>query len=343
MDAAHLEAFVTVVDLGSFTRAASRLRLSQPSVTTRVQALETEVGAKLLNRLYRSVSPTPAGLDLLPLARDILRLTRLARAVAQDDFDSPRGRITIASSECVAVSRLPPVIDHVLLNYPALEMALQRASTDDCLNGLRGGQFDCAFVVDTPQEAPGFERHVLNTERLSVLAAPHHHLAGAAVVTTEDLVTATWVRSDTSASGQSRLMASLGDVAPAPRTFVLESLDAVKRVVGKGLGVAVMPSISAHEELSRGILVELPWHPPFEFYAQMIWRRDVSRTNVMRRIMHDFLHLLSRDATPGEAGPSTCREALPSPDNIGGTGGARWPRHSTPATRKRSTANSRPS
>ena len=303
MDAAQLQAFVTVVDLGSFTRAAARLCVSQPSVTTRIQALETEVGAKLLNRLYRSVSPTPAGLELLPLARDILRLTRLARSVAADDPAALRGRIALGSVESLMTFRLPPVIEHVYLNYPALEVDVHRVRAEAYVAELREGRLDCALLVGVPAAVPGLEVQVLCPEPLSVLASPRHPLAAADRLTRDDLLAATWVRSDDPKGYHARFMDTLEPPeGPPPRTFALASLDAVKRVVRNGVGLAIVPRVAAHEELADRSLVELPWRPPFDTFTQIAWRRDGPRNGNLRKLIGDVIRILDvgRDAAGAE-------------------------------------------
>lgn len=303
MDTAHLEAFVMVADLGSFTRAAARLRLSQPCVTTRLQALEAEVGTRLLNRLYRSVSPTPAGLELLPLAHDILRLTRLARAVSSDDKALPRGRISLGAVESLMTCRVLPVVAHLSRSYPALEVEVSRVVSDECGAELRAGRLDCALVVvGVPEPASGLERHVMGVEPLCVLASPNHPLATEGEPTLDDLRTAVWVRSDKAEEYHALFMETLSTSEGAPpRTIVLGSLDAVKQGVKSEIGLTFMPRAAALDELAAGVLVELPWNPPFDIFTQLMWRRGGERPRSMRRLLDEVIRLL--DVNRGKIDP----------------------------------------
>ncbi|MDK1344691.1 LysR family transcriptional regulator [Streptomyces sp. 378] len=82
LDTRHLEAFLGAVDAGSVTRAASMLRVTQPTVTNRIKALERSLGLPLLERLPGGVRPTRAGRSILEQAREILRLSGHVRRIA---------------------------------------------------------------------------------------------------------------------------------------------------------------------------------------------------------------------------------------------------------------------
>jgi DNA-binding transcriptional LysR family regulator len=90
MDLRRLEVFAKVAELGSFSRAAEALSLTQPTISEHVRALEDELGVQLLDRLGRGATPTPAGQLVLGYARRILALAREARQ-ALDHF---QGRLS---------------------------------------------------------------------------------------------------------------------------------------------------------------------------------------------------------------------------------------------------------
>jgi len=98
MNVSQLTTFVTVVERGSFSEAARALGISQPAVTMQVQALETDVGATLLDRRYRRVDLTEAGKTLLPHARRILEQLVTAQSEIIALSGVVTGRLTIAAS-----------------------------------------------------------------------------------------------------------------------------------------------------------------------------------------------------------------------------------------------------
>ncbi|WP_083982234.1 LysR family transcriptional regulator [Actinomadura hibisca] len=297
MDVARLEAFVTVVEIESFTRAAARLNLSQPTVTARIKSLETQLGTPLLERLPKGIRPTSAGAELLPLARNIIRLTRQAKGVARAGRHQPSGRLSVGSTECLTASRLLPLIEYVYLRYPALEIDLYRTGADDSIAGVQQGDLDCALFIDVLRDVGDLQRRVLCPEPLSVLASPRHALLAENTVTPDELRRSTWVRCDNGAHYHQRLMESLG--GEWPRTFVLDSIDATKSTVANGVGLSIIPSAAVETELAEGTLAEVPWRPRTKTYTQMVWRRDSAETGAVAALIDDITRIVEEDARPG--------------------------------------------
>ena len=106
----QLEYLVTVVDEGSFGRAAQRLYVSQPTLSQQVRALEAEIGGPLLERLARGVRATAAGEALLPPARAALAATERARRSARMVLGLEAGELEIATVGTVAFGLLPPIL-----------------------------------------------------------------------------------------------------------------------------------------------------------------------------------------------------------------------------------------
>ncbi|MGW0336301.1 LysR family transcriptional regulator [Streptomyces sp. NPDC003011] len=276
METPQLEAFITVVDAGSFTRAAARLRLSQPTVTNRVKALEQALGVTLLERLPQGAAPTPAGGELVPYARQIVTLNAHAH-LALSSAGRLRGRVEVGTIESLTNHRLLPLIEYVYLRYPSVEISMRSPAEGDAISHVRGGRLDCAFFVDHVQDHPDVETRVLCPEPLVLVASPGHPLAGRPGVRHEDLLGATLVRSDSSAGYHLRFQHLLGALgAGQPRVFTLNSVDAAKRGVANGVGMALMPQIAVAEELAAGELCRIDWSPPFETFTQLARRRGVA-------------------------------------------------------------------
>jgi DNA-binding transcriptional LysR family regulator len=106
----QLQYLVTVVDEGSFGRAALALYVSQPTLSSQVRALEAEIGGPLLERLPRGVRPTPTGEAMLPAARAALAAAERARRSARMVLGLEAGELEIATVGTVALGLLPPVL-----------------------------------------------------------------------------------------------------------------------------------------------------------------------------------------------------------------------------------------
>ena len=281
MDTAQLAAFVAVVDVGSFTRAAARLDVSQPTVTTRIQALEQAVGARLLERLPRGVKLTPAGADLLPYARDIITLTEHARQ-AVISGGQPHGTLEVGTVESLTTYRLLPLVEYLYLRYPNLRISMRSSACGETIAKVREGRLDCAFFVDSTVARPDLETTVLCREPLVLVGAPDHLLVGRAAVADDELLNATLIRADNGADYHQRFerIIGLGVVDDGPRIFELDSITAAKRSVANGLGMALLPAVAVRDELANGTLCRIDWAPPFEVYTQVAWRRGVRSTAV---------------------------------------------------------------
>jgi len=273
VDAPQLDAFITVVEVGSFTRAAARLHLSQPTVTTRIKSLELALGTMLVERLPGGVRPTAAGADLLPYAREIVRLTGRARQ-AVGSGGQPHGRIEVGAIESLATYRLLPVVEYLYWRYPKMQLSMHTPAADNSVTDVRDGRLDCAFFIDSQREWEGLRAAVLCPEPLVLVGGPDHLLVGRSDVTREDLRTASLIRADSDA-GYHRLYeqaVGLHDAAERPRTFELGSVDAVKRSVSLGLGMALLPAVTVRRELAERRLFPIDWTVPFEAYSQVVWR-----------------------------------------------------------------------
>src|SRR3712207_3874353 len=114
----QLQYLVTVVDEGSFARAAPALYVSQPTLSQQIRALEREVGGALLERLGRGVRPTPAGEAFLPAARAALAAAERARHSARMVLELEAGELEIATVGTVALGLLPRVMRRWGARYP---------------------------------------------------------------------------------------------------------------------------------------------------------------------------------------------------------------------------------
>jgi DNA-binding transcriptional LysR family regulator len=274
MDARQLEAFIAVVEIGSFTRAAARLDLSQPTVTTRIKSLEQRLGTTLLERLPRGVKPTDAGLELIPYARQIVGLTARARqAVASGG--QPHGRVEVGSVESLTNHRLLPLVEYLYRRYPDVQISMHAPRNGDAVSMIRSGELDCAFLVDARQDHDDLETRVLCPEPLVLVAGQHHELLGRCGITADDLRGRTLVRSDGYADYQSRFERAIGlaGANQSPRLLELDSLAAAKLSVANGIGMALMPRVAVARELSDGRLRRIDWSPPFVTVTQLVWRR----------------------------------------------------------------------
>jgi DNA-binding transcriptional LysR family regulator len=234
----ELEAFVAVVEQGSFSRAAMGLGLSQPTVSQRVQTLEADCGLRLLDRAH-GVRLTASGREIYNKARAVLAGARDIEATAQELGALARGRLKIGFST-------PPIAMRVLARltaeHPAIEIAARHGNTAELLRMIARCEIDVGVM--TLLEAPeGMRAELIAPQRPMLCVAAGSPLAGRAEVSLAELADHPLIlREDGSLTRRMFEMAceTAGLVMRAP--LVMPSREAVKEAAAAGLGVGVVLS-----------------------------------------------------------------------------------------------------
>jgi len=149
----HLRAFVEVSDQGHFGRAAAELRITQPALTQRIQALEREVGSSLLRRSSREVRLTPIGEALLPYARSLIKLEERALRELKDTVAGASGMIRIAYMAQGDAVTQGKVIAEFRRQFPRVVVESTTGHSNVNVGRLVAGEVDAAFVA-MPIQAP---------------------------------------------------------------------------------------------------------------------------------------------------------------------------------------------
>lgn len=170
MDAADLKFYEAVVRLGSMSRASRELNTVQSNVTSRIQALEQELGVTLLLRTNRGVTPTSAGKRLLPYTAMVARVLTDARKAVLDN-GTPVGSLLIGTLETTAAMRLSPVMARYTATYPDVDLTLRTGTTCELIEQVLDRQLDGAFVCG-PVNHKSLAEKMFFDEELVALTAP---------------------------------------------------------------------------------------------------------------------------------------------------------------------------
>jgi DNA-binding transcriptional LysR family regulator len=289
LDLRELAAFREVARLSSFSQAALRLGYVQSSISAQVQALEADVGVRLLDRLGRSVTLTPAGEALLPYAERLLELAAEARAAATRSVEAGAalaGSVSVSAPESLLTYRLPQVLARFRADYPRVQVLLHPTPVGrfrgETLRAVASGAVELAVVLDARRERPGFCSEVLRNEPISVVAPADHPLARAGHVSPADLKDETILLPEAPESGCEyrgqfeRHLAS--DGISLDRALEFASIETVKQCVIAGMGLSVLPSVAVEADLQSARLAVLAWRDPFAVFTQLVWnaRRSIS-------------------------------------------------------------------
>ncbi len=186
MDIRQLRCFVAAAEAGSFSRAAERLKMAQPSLSQQIHKLESGVGARLFDRLGRGVAPTDAGRALLPRARAILAAVREAHDALDADVGRGVGRFAVGAIPTMAPYLLPPVLADLRDEFPGAEITVREDLTENLVEHLIDNRLDAA-LMSTPVDHDLIELDVVGSEPMVVVSPADPALYTSAEISIADL------------------------------------------------------------------------------------------------------------------------------------------------------------
>ena len=309
-----LRVFAAVADAGGFTRAATRLRLSQPAVSKAVLGLERQLGLPLLERGARGVRLTEAGAALLERARELFAVERSAEEELRARLGLERGTLRIGASTTVATYLLPPLLGAFQARHPGVVLRVTSANTRDIVRALLLRRLDVA-LVEGPVEDARIEVEPWRGDELVIIAPPDHPLARAGdAVPVAALADQPFIGRERGSGTRVVAEAALAAHGVRPRVVLtLGSTEAVKQASAAGLGLAVISRAAAADQLALGRVRELR-------VAGLTIRRPLTRLRLVGRTPSvpaaAFQALLAGERAPAApAGrPARGRRPRGSPD-----------------------------
>jgi DNA-binding transcriptional LysR family regulator len=257
MDLHQLETFLAVIEERGFSRAATRLHRTQPAISHVIRKLEDEIGEQLFERTSREGTLTAAGELLREYAQRLLRL-RAEAASALDELRSlERGRLVLAANEHTCLYLLP-VLDEFSRVCPHIGVTVQRALASRIPDQLLERAVEFGIVSFRPG-GDHFRSIAVFTDSVAFIVNPNHPLAKEKRVSIRDLGAQNFVAHNVVSPLRRRVIETFEKhKTPLNMGIELPSLEAIKRFVAMGNGVALVPALTVQQELARGELVRVP-------------------------------------------------------------------------------------
>jgi DNA-binding transcriptional LysR family regulator len=297
-DLRQLEIFLKVVELGSFSKAGEAVHLAQASVSERIATLENMVGAKLLDRMGRRVSPTKAGELLYQHGQRLLEMKKAASLEMQDFLGIKQGEISIGASTIPGEYILPKVVGRFSKEYQRIMVTLTVADSEEIERRVLDGEFELG-VIGRKSSNKNLASHELWKDEL-VLALPStHRWAGKKEVAIQEVVNEPFISRELG-SGTLKSMepflqgAGLEGIASLNVVARLGTSTAVKEGVKAGLGISILSAVALETEMKAGVLKaqRLKGIPMFRYFYLI---RDKRRTaSPIGRSLMDFLLTTSK-------------------------------------------------
>ncbi len=299
-DFRQLRYFVAVSEELSFTRAARRLHLSQPPLSQQIQALEQDLGVRLLERTKRSVSLTGPGRIFLDHARQILSKADEARTQVVAAAAGHSGQLRLAYTVSVSFH---PALPRVLLRYgqaaPNVRVELSELYTEPQFEALLDGQIDVGFVRDEPLraiDAKALRMTVLDREPLLLALPTGHPLSGRSSLRLDEVANEPFVAQprEVAVTLHDRLfrLAQKAGFQPQIQRHV-QQVNGMLAMVAAGLGLALVPATMRAVRLAG--LAYVPIEDPDAYMLLAV----ASRASDTSPALAQFLAVVAETVTAG--------------------------------------------
>ncbi len=262
LDLRKLEVFYWVTELKSFSLAAERLSLTQPTVSAHIRELEGSVKERLLNRTAGAVTPTALGLVLLERAKALLSFKKETLAVLDHFQGKVEGELLIGGSNIPGEYILPGKLGAFIQKYPEVKPVLRIGDSAGIAQAVLDGAVELGYVGFKGEDGRLLFQKVWQDEMVLVVpkAHPWTFVKG---IDLKDLRKAGFVSRE-EGSGTLRsfrgLLTRKGQQPDKCLNVIMElgSTEAIKEAVIAGLGVSILSRTSIRREIQDGLLVEVP-------------------------------------------------------------------------------------
>ncbi|PLV14776.1 LysR family transcriptional regulator [Pseudomonas guariconensis] len=252
MNVKQLRAFITVAKYQSFAQAGEHLHVSQPALSLTIKALEDNLGGALLTRTTRSVSLTPEGEVLLPLARRLLADWDDTEEMLRQRFTLQLGRVSVAAMPAFAGNLLPRSLKVFRQRYPKVNVTVHDVINEQVLELVRHRRVELGIGFE-PENLDGLRFHPLYLDRFVAVVPADSPLASQPQVTWQDLLAQDFIALQRPSAVrllmEQNVAASHGKLTAA---FESHQLSTVGRMVANGLGVSAVPALCVNQMQELG-------------------------------------------------------------------------------------------
>jgi len=286
MDLSQLEVFLTVARERRFSRAAEKLYRTQSAVSQTIRKLEQEIGEPLFDRSSREGVLTDAGQVLEEYAEKLLNLRQDAQGALVELRELQKGKLAIAANEFTALYLLP-VLTEFRRRHPMIRIIVQRALGSHIPDDILKHTVEFGVLSYDPQE-PQIQSTVVYLDELVLVVPPDHPLASASEISISQLGTESFVAHIVASPYRDKVIQAFRHhKTPLHMDVELPTLQAIKRFVAMGNGVALVPEISVENEIARRELVRVRVRElHFERQLRLVYRQESAPSHAGRAFLN---------------------------------------------------------
>ena len=298
MDLNQLETFLVVAEEHSFSRAAVRLHRTQPAISQVIRKLEEAVGETLFDRASRDGSLTAAGVLLRDYALRLLALRREATSALDELKSLERGQLQLAANEYTCMYLLP-AIDVFRRQFPHINVTVHRVLASRMPDELNLRTFEIGVMSYRPDPAQ-FRSIAVYGDSLAFVVSPSHPLAKAEHLSINDLGQQNFIAHHVASPLRRKVIEAFQRYrTPLNMGIELPTIEAIKRFVAMGDGVALVPHLTVARELEMGELVRVAVDElEMKRVLRLVHRRQITLSYAARAFLKTVRTLAEEKGPP---------------------------------------------
>jgi DNA-binding transcriptional LysR family regulator len=252
----QLQAFLEVARARSVSRAADSLFLTQPALTARIQGLERDLGAQLFVRTPRGMKLTEAGDAFLPYAARAIETLADGRRMVNAFERGGAGKLALGAAPAVSTYVLPAVLARFSVGHPRVAVSVRTGHSEELLDLVVRDRVDLGLV--RALRHPDIASTPLYEDRLLLVVEPEHRFALTGSIELAQIAGEQLVLFDRTSSYTELTNALFRGAGVVPLGVMeLDNIEAAKKMVQQGFGVALLPQTAVAAELEAGLLCEI--------------------------------------------------------------------------------------
>jgi DNA-binding transcriptional LysR family regulator len=298
MELNQLETFLAVAEERGFSRAAARLKRTQPAVSQVIRKLEEEVGERLFDRAAREGSLTASGVLLRDYARRLLALRREAASALGELKSLERGQLQLAANEYTCMYLLP-ALDAFRRAAPHVHVAVNRMLASRIPEELSLRTFELGVISYRP-DPEQFRTIAVYGDSLELIVGPKHALARREHISINDLGSELFVAHNVTSPLRRKVIEAFQRYrTPLNMAIELPTIEAIKRFVAMGNGVALVPHLAVARELETGDLVRVRVDElEMRRVLRLVYRRQAALSYAARAFLKTLRALAQAQGPP---------------------------------------------
>lgn len=257
MNTKNLETLVTILETGSFQKAATKLNYSQSTVTFQVKQLEEELSLKLFEKIGRRMELTQAGRDILPYINTILQSAEQINNY-QKSISEMTGTLRLVAPDSILIYIMQPIIQEIMHKAPNLRLIVNSLPAEEINQAIIDGAADIGIDCDKGNFPDSIIHKAPRPFTACLIASPFIDPKETDFITPHQVKPFSMVLNETKANYHRAITAYFDkkDIVLNP-DMKLQSIEAVKRSVMNNLGIAYVPEYAVEAELKSGALLRL--------------------------------------------------------------------------------------